>query len=234
MKTARPFTAVFISWYEAFDLNSLDSHGRRMDDVYKWTRHVYDLTRPFFLLGRNRLVDNVNPVSGATVLEMGCGTGYNLIRLAERRPDLQLIGVDASTAMLEVAEQKIKRRGLAGRIRLTHGYAESFSPQQPVAAVFFSYSLSMMPDPLGALRNASAMLGRNGVIHVVDFGDLKSWFEPLRVQVLKFLNRFKVYPQPEVVEHLQHPGYLSCQWHWGRYCYSAQILCSPERPSGTE
>jgi S-adenosylmethionine-diacylgycerolhomoserine-N-methlytransferase len=234
LKTARPFTAVFISWYEARNLNSLDSHGRRMDDVYKWTRHVYDLSRPFFLLGRNRLVDNLNPVSGATVLEMGCGTGHNLIRLAERRPDLQLIGVDASTAMLEVAERKIKRRGLEERIRLAHGYAESFRPQQPVAVVLFPYSLSMMPSPLDALQNANAMLEPDGAIHIVDFGDLQSWFKPLRSQVLKFLNRFEVYPQPEVIDNLKHMGYLLRRWHWGRYCYSAQLSSTPYSPSGTE
>ncbi|MGA0825132.1 MAG: class I SAM-dependent methyltransferase, partial [Burkholderiaceae bacterium] len=93
----------------SIDTKELEGHGRRMDDVYRWTRHVYDLSRPFFLLGRNRLVDQLKPDPGSTILEMGCGTGHNLIRLARRRPDLQLVGVDASKAMLEIAQQKINR-----------------------------------------------------------------------------------------------------------------------------
>lgn len=205
-----------------------------MDDVYRWTRYVYDISRPFFLLGRDRLVDELNPVHGATVLEMGCGTGHNLIRLARRRPDLHLIGVDASMAMLELAQRKVNRQGLSQQIALAHGYAESYRPQTPVAAVLFPYSLSMMPSPVDALRNAVAMLEPDGAIHVVDFGDLQSWFKPLQSRVLKFLNRFEVYPQPEVIDTLKHTGYLLRKWHWGRYCYSAQLLSTPQSPSGTE
>ncbi|MEY3047618.1 MAG: hypothetical protein RL424_940 [Pseudomonadota bacterium] len=205
-----------------------------MDDVYKWTRHVYDLSRPFFLLGRDGLINELNPRQGATVLEMGCGTGHNLIRLARRRPDLQLIGVDASTAMLEMAERKVRKQGLSERVTLSHVYAESYKPQQAVAAILFPYSLSMMPSPLDALQNATAMLEPDGAIHVVDFGDLQSWFRPLRHQILRFLNRFEVYPQPEVIDDLKHTGYLLRRWHWGRYCYSAQILSTPYSASVTE
>ncbi len=205
-----------------------------MDDVYRWTRYVYDISRPFFLLGRDRLVDELNPVHGATVLEMGCGTGHNLIRLARRRPDLHLIGVDASLAMLEIAQQKVNRQGLSQQIELAHGYAESYKPQLPVAAVLFPYSLSMMPSPLDALRNATSMLEPDGAIHVVDFGDLQSWVKPLQGWVLKFLNRFEVYPQPEVIDTLKHTGYFLRQWHWGRYCYSAQLVSARQSPSGTE
>ncbi|MGA1273820.1 MAG: class I SAM-dependent methyltransferase [Burkholderiaceae bacterium] len=215
-------------------MESLDSHGRRMDDVYKWTRHVYDLSRPFFLLGRDGLINELNPRQGATVLEMGCGTGHNLIRLARKRPDLQLIGVDASTAMLEMAERKVRKQGLSERVTLSHGYAESYKPQQAVAAILFPYSLSMMPSPLDALQNATAMLEPDGAIHVVDFGDLQSWFRPMRHQILRFLNRFEVYPQPEVIDDLKHTGYLLRRWHWGRYCYSAQLLSTPYSASVTE
>ena len=205
-----------------------------MDDVYKWTRHVYDLSRPFFLLGRDGLINELNPRQGATVLEMGCGTGHNLIRLARKRPDLQLIGVDASTAMLEMAERKVRKQGLSERVTLSHGYAESYKPQQAVAAILFPYSLSMMPSPLDALQNATAMLEPDGAIHVVDFGDLQSWFRPLRHQILRFLNRFEVYPQPEVIDDLKHTGYLLRRWYWGRYCYSAQLLSTPYSASVTE
>ena len=74
----------------------LEQHGEKMDGVYRWTRYVYDWTRPFFLFGRDALVDGLNPPQGGRVCELGCGTAHNLIRLARRRPDLQIIGVDAS------------------------------------------------------------------------------------------------------------------------------------------
>ncbi|RUV53463.1 SAM-dependent methyltransferase, partial [Mesorhizobium sp. M5C.F.Ca.IN.020.14.1.1] len=31
-------------------------HAELMDGVYRWQRHIYDLTRKYYLLGRDRLI----------------------------------------------------------------------------------------------------------------------------------------------------------------------------------
>jgi S-adenosylmethionine-diacylgycerolhomoserine-N-methlytransferase len=204
-------------------LQGLEQHGEKMDEVYRWTRHVYDWTRPFFLFGRDALVDGLDPPLGGRVCELGCGTAHNLIRLARRRPDLRIIGVDASSAMLEVAQQKIVRAGLLDQVVLIHGYAESFAPSEAVDAVLFPYSLSMMPEPALAIQNASGWLRDDGVIHVVDFGDLKGWPGVARKTLLAFLNRFEVYPRPELFESV--PGSMQMDSHrkFGGYSVSAMI-----------
>ena len=58
---------------------------RRMNRMYRWQRHIYDGTRRYYLLGRDRLIANLRPDAGTTVLEIGCGTGRNLVH---RRPAL--------------------------------------------------------------------------------------------------------------------------------------------------
>ena len=204
-------------------LQGLEQHGEKMDEVYRWTRHVYDWTRPFFLFGRDALVDGLDPPLGGSVCELGCGTAHNLIRLARRRPDLRIIGVDASSAMLEVAQQKIVRAGLQDQVVLVHGYAESFAPSEAVDAVLFPYSLSMMPEPALAIQNASAWLRDDGVIHVVDFGDLKGWPGVARKTLLAFLNRFEVYPKPELLESMPGSMRVTASWRLGRYCMSAML-----------
>ncbi|MFI7588693.1 class I SAM-dependent methyltransferase [Spongisporangium articulatum] len=50
-------------------------------------------------------VDSVAP--GSSVLELGAGTGLILQRLAARRPDLRLTGVDFTQAMLDIAEVRL-------------------------------------------------------------------------------------------------------------------------------
>lgn len=200
-------------------VEGLNTHGAKMDDVYRWTRYVYDWTRPFFLFGRDGLVDSLNPPAGGHVCEMGCGTGHNLIRLARRRPDLHILGVDASEAMLGLAAKKIRKAGLENQITLAHGYAESFRPPTPMDAVLFPYSLSMMPDPQLALANAGGCLSRDGAIHLVDFGDLEDWPPLPRVMVQRFLNHFSVYPRPAVIEEATDGMKLEIHWRYGRYCF---------------
>ncbi len=80
-----------------------------MDRMYRLQRYFYDLTRKYYLLGRDRLLDEMDVSDGETVLEVGCGTARNLIILAKRRPTANLYGLDASNAMLETARAKIDR-----------------------------------------------------------------------------------------------------------------------------
>ena len=78
----------------------------KMDRMYHLQRHFYDATRKYYLLGRDQLLKEMNVRRGQTVLEVGCGTGRNLVILAKRHPDAQFFGLDASAAMLETAKSK--------------------------------------------------------------------------------------------------------------------------------
>ncbi|MDP3319209.1 MAG: class I SAM-dependent methyltransferase, partial [Bosea sp. (in: a-proteobacteria)] len=74
-----------------------------MDAIYRHQRHIYDASRKFYLLGRDRLIDDLAPPEGGSVLEIGCGTGRNLVRIAQAYPGRACFGLDVSSAMLETA-----------------------------------------------------------------------------------------------------------------------------------
>ena len=107
------------------------SHAALMDGVYRYQRHVYDLTRKYYLLGRDRLIDSLDVPPGGTVLELGCGTGRNLVQggaaLIRRR---SFCGLDISAEMLETASVAIGRRDLTARVRLAHGDASDFDARR--------------------------------------------------------------------------------------------------------
>lgn len=187
------------------------NHARLMDSVYRRQRHLYDFTRKYYLLGRDELIDNLAVKPGDTVVEIGCGTGRNLVRMARRYKQVQFCGLDASREMLKSAEMAIQRAGVSDRIRLAHGLAEDLSPtvfdlKRPFDAAVFSYSLSMIPDWKQALSKASAAVG-DGHVHIVDFGDLQG-LGPIAARILRFwLRLFHVTPRDEIlqkIESLQH------------------------------
>jgi len=203
-----------------------------MDAMYRWTRYIYDFTRKYYLLGRDRLLDDMELRSGDHVIEIGCGTARNLIRLAKKRPDLHLYGLDVSTEMLATAAAKVKSAGLESRITLRHcfaeqlDYAKTFGLEAPFDAAFFSYSLSMIPTWPQAIDAALANIRRGAAFYVVDFWDQGSWPNWFR-KILKFwLDLFHVHYRPELIEHLekldeQHVGKLTLQSVAGRYAYIA-------------
>jgi S-adenosylmethionine-diacylgycerolhomoserine-N-methlytransferase len=142
-----------------------------MDALYRYQRYVYDATRKFYLLGRDRLVADLAPGPGDRVLEVACGTGRNLIAAARRYPQARFFGFDISAAMLETACNSVARARLGDRIRIAAGDATDFSGERlfETAAfdrIFISYALSMIPPWRGALQQALGALatseGRSG------------------------------------------------------------------------
>jgi S-adenosylmethionine-diacylgycerolhomoserine-N-methlytransferase len=175
-----------------------------MDRVYRHQRHVYDLTRKFYLLGRDHLIARLDPPAGGHVLELGCGTGRNLVAAARRYPHARLHGVDISGAMLETARSNITRAGLNDRIRLAQGDATRLDPAlfglQHFDRVFFSYSLSMIPPWRQALAHGAGLVAPGGRLSLVDFGQqdgLPSWSRTL---LFAWLRRFHVHPPGDLAD----------------------------------
>ena len=187
-------------------------HAVAMDRMYRFTRHIYDLTRAYYLLGRDRLLDKVTTSPATATLEVGCGTARNLIRLARRREPGGLFGLDASHEMLETAAASIARSGADGAghppIVLRQGLAEQldarrmFGREEPFDTIYFSYCLSMVPTWPGAIEAALDNLKPGGEILIVDFWDqqdLPRWFA---AGLKKWLAMFHVHYRPEVHEAL--------------------------------
>jgi S-adenosylmethionine-diacylgycerolhomoserine-N-methlytransferase len=174
-----------------------------MDGVYRRQRHIYDLTRKFYLLGRDRLIEALAPAPGDRLLEIGCGTGRNLIRAARRFPGASFYGLDISRQMLEVAAANIARAGLADRIALAPADAARFSGQalfgvERFERVFCSYTLSMIPDWHGALDQGFAATAEGGSLHLVDFGQQEALPALVRPLLQRWLRLFQVEPRADL------------------------------------
>ncbi|MCE6957693.1 class I SAM-dependent methyltransferase [Cereibacter sphaeroides] len=173
-------------------------HAALMDATYRHQRRIYDVTRRYFLLGRDELIAALDPPPGARVLEIACGTGRNLDLIGRRWPGVRLHGLDISEEMLRTA-----RGRLGGRARLVQGDATCFDPQALFGTdrferIVISYALSMIPDWRMALGHAASHLAEGGEVHVVDFGDqagLPRWF---RAGLRGWIGRFHVEPRDDL------------------------------------
>lgn len=176
-------------------------HDRLMDAVYRRQKHIYDLTRKYYLFGRDRLIAGMVPSPGARVLELGCGTGRNLARIDRVWPGRVLCGLDISQEMLGLAARK-----LGPRARLAQGDATAFDAAASFGITGFdhivlSYALSMIPDWQGTLAHAVTALAPGGRLHIVDFGDLGGLPRPLARLLRRWLALFHVTPR-DTIEHV--------------------------------
>src|ERR1041384_4312880 len=109
-------------------MSDLAASDELMDRIYRRQRHVYDATRKFYLLGRDRLIQRLNPPAGGRVLEIGCGTARNLVVAARALPDGRFFGIDISSEMLETARRLVAPEEPASDIRLARADAATFDP----------------------------------------------------------------------------------------------------------
>lgn len=183
-------------------------HAELMDDVYRWQRHVYDLSRKYYLLGRDRMIDRLSAGDGTTVLELGCGTGRNLALAARRYPQALFFGLDISAQMLATAEAALARTAIGSKVRLAQADATDFDPRtlfgrERFDRVYVSYSLSMIPDWQACVRQALAVLAPGGSLHIVDFSSqerLPGWF---KAALRAWLAKFHVAPRDDLRDLLE-------------------------------
>lgn len=175
-------------------------HAAQMDAVYRGQRHIYDLTRKYYLLGRDRLIARLDPPPGGTVLEVGCGTARNLIAAARQSPEACFYGLDISEAMLATARVSVARARLADRITLARADAAAFDPAALFGVatfdrVFMSYTLSMIPPWQAAIAQAATVLAPGGRLAIVDFGQQERLPLAWRRLLFAWLARFQVTPR---------------------------------------
>ena len=209
-------------------------HARAMDAQYAIQRHVYDLTRKYYLLGRDRLIRELDVPPGGAVLEVGVGTGRNLALVAKLYPQARLFGLDISAEMLKSAQVNIARAGATGRTLLGRADATAFDPQALFGEagfdrVYVSYSLSMIPDWEAALAQALSVVEPGGSLHIVDFGQqerLPGWFRAL---LQAWLGKFHVTPRATLFDMVErvatsHGATARVQSLYRGYAWEAVIV----------
>ena len=152
--------------------------------LYDRLAPVYDLPAEILeVLGANALrrkaVSLLELHHGDTVVDLGCGSGFNLIALAEAvGPTGHVIGVDLSTGMLRRARARADRGGLPN-VTLVHSDMRDYEVPKGVAAVLATFSLEMVPEHdvvVGVVaKRLAAVDGRAAVLGLRRPADWPGW-----------------------------------------------------------
>jgi SAM-dependent methyltransferase len=130
---------------------------------------------------------------GGTCLDLGCGTGRLLARLASGRPDAKIVGLDLSAPMLATGRERLEREGLSDRVELRRGDITAFDGEVEDApdVVSCNFALHHMPDEESAQRCLEAIARareRHGsAVWIFDFARLRhpgSW--PMMTSMVKW------------------------------------------------
>lgn len=169
-------------------LSTDPSTGAVVNDPYRRIARFYDtlVERPNAVM-RSIGLAMVPPEEGMTVLEVGCGTGANLVLY--RQAGCEVAGVDLSPSMLEVARGKL---GETADLRLCDAADMPYEDHSFDLVVAF-LTLHEMPTAVreSVMDEMVRVAGPDGRLLVIDFhpGPLrfpKGWLFKSGIVVLEF------------------------------------------------
>ncbi|MBX7114032.1 MAG: class I SAM-dependent methyltransferase [Myxococcaceae bacterium] len=128
-----------------------------------WNAEIYHrVSEPAWQWGKKVLA--ALPLEGdEAVLDVGCGSGRLTALLAERLPRGQVMGVDTSQPMLDVAARELKRFGT--RVSLVHAEAQALALGEPVDVVFSTATFHWVADHAALFTSLARALKTGGRLH---------------------------------------------------------------------
>jgi ubiquinone/menaquinone biosynthesis C-methylase UbiE len=140
---------------------------------------------------RKEAVEALQLERGATVVDMGCGTGLNFPLIqASIGPEGRLLGVDLSQAMVDQAQRRVAAHRWQN-VELTVGDAARFTYPARLDGVLSTFALILVPECRQAVCNASQALAPGGHLVVLDMAWPAAWPGWFR-HVLFFLRSYGV------------------------------------------
>lgn len=119
-----------------------------------WDAARYDRQFSFVSSYGEDLLDLLAPQPGERVLDLGCGTGELMARIAER--GAEVVGIDGSAEMVAAARDRLP----GADVRVADGHF--FTLDEPVDAVFSNAALHWMTRPHEVVRSVAGALVPGG------------------------------------------------------------------------
>jgi len=153
------------------------SQNKAMKKYYKFQSKIYDSTRWTFLFGRLNIMHQLPIAQDAEIkiLEVGCGTGFNLSNFAKYFKQANFVGMDVSEDMIDLSAKNTK--AYQDRVELlAKPYGEeAFEEKETFDVVLFSYALTMInPQWRDLIEAAYEDIKPGGLIAVVDFHESRN------------------------------------------------------------
>lgn len=128
------------------------------------------------------------------ILDVGCGDGELLIKVAERNKSAELCGVDPHA---EYARNNIERKGHSHRIKCINAKAEDIALESRSFDFIYSVrSLHEFSNPVKALGEIKRLLAPDGEAIIID------WKREAKTGV-----RERYYGKGEIKEFMKRAGY---------------------------
>lgn len=175
--------------------NETDSKKEQVASMFNKIAKTYDFLNHFLSLGidilwRKRAIAELKSHKPKLILDVATGTGDFAFESLSLNPE-KIIGVDISSGMLAIADEKIKKRKLEHKFSVELGDSENLNfNENTFDAVTVAFGVRNFENLDSGLKNLFRVLKSGGKVVVLEFSN------PKKFPVKQFYNfySFKILP----------------------------------------
>ncbi len=149
----------------------------------------------------------VSRFTSGTMLDLGTGPGYLPVEIIKRQPDINIIGIDLSKKLIQMAQANAVREGLSDQLRFEVGNSSHLRFDDEIFDMVFSTGmLHSLKDPVRVFKEIHRVLKKGGQAWLFDPAKVASdvdrvkWKASLSIREKFFLQLFKSFCLHEPIE----------------------------------
>jgi demethylmenaquinone methyltransferase/2-methoxy-6-polyprenyl-1,4-benzoquinol methylase len=162
-------------------MNTVQKNPLKIQEMFSSIARRYDLLNNLLSLGRDRhwrrfAVKQLPDKQDALFLDMATGTGDIAIEIARQYPyGTRIIGMDFSSEMLRLGNEKIKKTGYDDRIELRYGDITSIPYNSDTFdAAIIAFGIRNIPDYHQGIAEMSRVIKKGGRLVILEFTSIQS------------------------------------------------------------
>lgn len=183
------------------------------DDIGPMQRSVglvhrfHDAFKKHYMLGRDRLISNIDMPGQGTILELGCDDADTLLDAAASYPLARLYGIAFTQEAFERTREAITRAGSCDRISVAHAAPDEIDAGalfgvETFDRVYTSYALSNTAPWRTVVSRSHDLIGRAGWFLALDFGRFDRLSRLTRTLLTRWLAACGISPRADLKDAL--------------------------------
>tara|TARA_Y100000034_G_scaffold88576_1_gene106338 strand:- start:3532 stop:4221 length:690 start_codon:yes stop_codon:yes gene_type:complete len=163
--------------------------------AYKiWSKNYDMVCNTAILCEGNKPINSLGKLKGKKILDLGCGTGRNSIKIA--RKGAKVIGIDFSKDMLKIAKNKAEKLNLDIKFDEQNFLKKIKFKSKTFDGIICNLVFGHIKNTLPIIKEMKRVLKNNGIIVITDIHPF-AWFLPLG----KEYHNFFIPPKLKIKSH---------------------------------